>query len=253
MAKSTLKEFLMGMVLVGVVCILVFAAIRAFQSFHNPSPFVDAEKYPVNGIDVSRHNGKIDFRKVADDGFEFVFIKASEGVSHKDSLYRFNMSAAKRAGLKTGAYHFFRFDRDGVAQAINFLEAVGPHHPELGLVIDVESAGNPSDIPAEEVKKKLLSMTEYMQLMGHRVMFYTNRDGYYDYIEENFPDYPLWICRFQENPIKADFTFWQYDHHGKVAGINGDVDLNVFNGSRQDWNRFLAGEPYNPVEHTSKK
>lgn len=236
-----LKDIAVAIVFLGVICLLVFSALWAYREYMTSPPYVDEMKYPVRGIDVSRHNGAIDFFKVAKSGIDFVFIKASEGANHRDSLYSRNSQNARRAGLKTGAYHFFRFDKEGVEQAVNFLTAVGPHHTDLGLVIDVEQAGNPKRISPDLVKKRLVSMVEYMNMLGHRVMIYTNIDGYYDYIADSLPGYPLWICRFQENPINAEWTFWQFDHHGKVDGIEGDVDLNVFCGSRQDWERYLNG------------
>lgn len=233
------KDIAAAVLFVAVVCLLIFSAYWAYTQYMSSPPYVDEVKYPVRGIDISRHNGEVDFHKVKEAGYEFVFIKASEGVSHRDSLFSRNIREARRAGLKTGAYHFFRFDRDGVDQAVNFLSAVGPHHHELGLVIDVEDAGNPKNVDPEDVKKRLASMVEYINLMGHRVMIYTNLDGYYDYIRETLPGFPLWICRFKENPINAEWTFWQYDHHGKVAGVRGDVDLNAFCGTREEWERYL--------------
>lgn len=234
-----LKDIIAAILFVCVAGFFVFSVIWAYREYRTSPPYVDSEKYPVRGIDISRHNGMIDFKKVKDSGMEFVFIKASEGESHRDSLYTRNFEKAREAGLKTGAYHFFRFDTEGVAQALNFLQAVGPRHPDLGLVIDVESAGNPGNVPAEIVQHRLQSMVEYMNLLGLQVMIYTNLDGYYDYIAETLPGYPLWICRFRENPINADWTFWQYDHHGKVDGVKGDVDLNAFNGSREEWQRYF--------------
>lgn len=229
-----------------VLCILGFSAFWASREIQSSPPYVDPEKYPVRGIDISRHNGTIDFGKVAATGIEFVFIKASEGLSHRDSLFSRNYEEARRAGLKTGAYHFFRFDADGAEQGANFLSAVGSRPQDLGLVIDVEKTGNPSDVSIEEVRKKLSAMVDYMNLLGYRVMIYTNHEGYYDYMAEDLPGYPLWICRFQENPINAEWTFWQYDHHGKLDGIKGEVDLDVFCGSKEDWQRFLNGDlwPY---------
>lgn len=236
------KDIAAAVMFLAVIGLLTFAAVWACRQYLNSPPYVDAEKYPVRGIDISRHNGLIDFKRVREDGIDFVFIKASEGAHHHDSLFRRNLEGATKAGLKAGAYHFFRFDTDGVTQALNFLNAVGPLFPELGLVIDVENTGNPGTVSPDEVKKRLTSMVEYMNLLGHRVMIYTNFEGYYDYIDEILPGYPLWICRFKENPINAEWTFWQYDHHGKVAGIEGDVDLNAFCGSRDEWEKFLQGE-----------
>ena len=235
------KDIAAAIVFCGVLCLLIWSALWAYRKFGHPSPQIDLEKYPVRGIDISRHNGNVDFRKVKDSGIDFVFIKASEGITHRDSLFKKNHELAREAGLKTGAYHFFRFDSDGPAQAINFLESVDSLPLELGYVIDVEKDGNPDGIPAATIKDRLLSMVEYMHLMGHRVTIYTNLEGYSSYVAPEFPGITLWICSFRDNPINADWTFWQYDHHGKVEGIAGEVDLNVFCGSREDWQRYLDG------------
>lgn len=240
------KDLVAAASFLGVSLLLVFAAVWAYHTFMTSPPYVDPEKYPVRGIDVSAHNGVIDMQKVADSGVEFVFIKATEGVDFKDRNFRTNFDKARRAGLLTGIYHFFRFDRDGVEQAINLMRSVGSRRPELGLVIDVEKAGNPDSIPTETVKNRLLQMVDYLNLLGHRVMFYSNKDGYYEYLAETFPGAPLWICGFSENPINAEWSFWQFNHRGKVNGVTGDVDLNVFCGNREEWHNFLNGDvwPY---------
>lgn len=127
--------------------LLIFASVWAYRQFISTPPYVDPEKYPVRGIDISSHNGNIDFNKVAASGIEFAFIKATEGGDFKDKNFRANFNRAKSAGLKTGVYHFFRFDRDGVEQAINLLKTVGSRKPELGIVIDVEKTGIPTAYP----------------------------------------------------------------------------------------------------------
>lgn len=224
------------------VCILlVFASTWAYHQFISTPPYVDPVKYPVRGIDVSAHNGIIDMQRVADAGIDFVFIKATEGVDFHDKNFRRNYDNAKKSGLKTGVYHFFRFDRDGVDQAINLMRTVGTRKPELGLVIDVEKNGNPPDIPIDTINRRLTQMVDYLNLLGHRVMFYTNRDGYYDYLAETYPGYPLWICGFSETPINAEWSFWQFNHRGRVDGIKGDVDLNAFCGTREEWESYLNG------------
>lgn len=234
-----LRDILAAAAFLGVVVLLVFSAIRAYRAYISSPPYVDEEWYPVRGIDISRHNGHIEFEKVKEDGIDFVFIKASEGVSHQDSEFLKNFNLAKENGLKTGAYHFFRFDGDGVLQARNFLAAIGDAYLDMDLVVDVEQAGNPKDISKDDIKNRLTTMVEYLNLLGYKVMVYTNLNGYYEYIADTLPGYPLWICSFQSNPINADWNFWQYNHHGSVDGIKGDVDLNAFNGSRIDWQNYL--------------
>lgn len=235
------KDLVAAAAFLSVCFLLVFAAVWAYHTFISTPPYVDPERYPIRGIDVSAHNGTINMERVKETGMDFVFIKASEGKDFKDKRFRENYDKAKKAGLKVGIYHFFRFDRDGVEQALNLLKAVGARKPDLGIVIDVEKTGNPDSIPIDSVNMRLSQMVDYLNLLGHRVMFYTNRDGYYEYIAETFPGSPLWICGFSENPINAEWTFWQFNHRGKVDGIEGDVDMNAFCGSHDEWETFLDG------------
>lgn len=246
------KDILVAGGFVLVCCLLVFAAFWAYHQFITTPPYVDPDRFPVRGIDISAHNGDINFKKVRESGIEFVFIKATEGGDFKDRNFRTNYQKAGEAGIKRGIYHFFRFDKDGVEQAINFLKAVGHRRPEMGLVIDVEKAGNPA-VPSHLINQRLTEMVEYLNLLGYRVMFYTNRSGYYDFLAESFPGYPLWICGFSQNPIYAEWSFWQYDHHGHVPGIKGEVDLDTFCGNRKEWARYLNGDlwPYSGSDNNN--
>lgn len=218
--------------------IMAIAGVTAYQQYISSPPYIDTDRYPVKGIDISSHNGMMNLDAAARDGIRFAFIKASEGVSFRDPNFALNYLKAQHAGLKIGAYHFFRFDCGGIEQANNFLNIVARRHLDLGLVIDIEDHGNVTGIPTDTILDRLDRMVEYLQLKGHRVMFYTNRDGYEKYLMERFPGSPLWICHFSQTPFDADWSFWQYDHHGAVKGIKGDVDLNVFIGSEDDWKAF---------------
>lgn len=184
----------------------------------------------MRGFDISAHNGYANFKAAADAGYQFVFLKASEGTDFRDENFVLNYNKARHAGLKTGAYHFFRFDKDGVEQANNLLRVVGPRPLDLGLAIDVEDTGNAKGVPLDSIRARLQLMVEYLNMRGHRVMLYSNRQGYEKYLLQDFEGMPLWICQFTDNSMNTDWTFWQYDHHGKVPGIRGDVDLNVYAG-----------------------
>lgn len=214
----------------GVLLLLGGAIWWAWHYYVSTPPYVDHERFPVRGFDISAHNGYANFKAAADAGFQFVFIKASEGTDFRDENFVLNYNKARHAGLKTGAYHFFRFDKDGVEQANNLLRVVGPRPLDLGLVIDVEDSGNAKGVPLDSIRTRLQLMVEYLNMRGHRVMFYSNRQGYEKYLLRDFEGMPLWICQFTDNSMNTDWTFWQYDHHGKVPGIRGDVDLNVYAG-----------------------
>lgn len=235
------RDALIGLIFVAVTLLLGGAGYLAWQHFILTPPYIDPVKYPITGIDISSHNGDVDMKKVADDGVSFVFIKASEGIDFRDGRFIENYTKASKAGLKIGAYHFFRFDRDGVDQAVNFLKAIDKRPLDLGVAIDVETHHNADGVDSTLIAKRLLDMTEFLNMEGYKVTFYSNREGYYDYLKEAVPGMDLWICSFSSTPINAEWTFWQYNHRGKVKGISGDVDMNVFCGNQAEWNNYLNG------------
>lgn len=223
---------------------LSWAAVTAWIHFKTTPPYVDRDAYPVMGIDISSHNDIRDLKAAKADGVEFVWIKATEGATFRDKQFAEHHRLAGEAGMMRGAYHFFRFDKDGVEQAVNLMETTGDSHLELGIAIDVESSGNPEGLAHEDITEKLLTMIDYLKLRGYGVTLYCNKSDYYTYLYESFPGSALWICSFSSDPIAADWRFWQYSHSGSVAGIKGKVDLNVFGGSRHEWNAFLSGQQY---------
>lgn len=219
---------------------MIYACWWSWNQFKTTPPYVDEQKYPVRGIDISSHNGDIDFMKVKNSGYEFVFIKSTEGATFKDKNFEVNYQKALQSGIEIGAYHFFRYDVDGIEQAKNLCNSVDGKQLSMGVVIDVENYGNPEGVDRLLIRERLSAMADYLLLKGYRILFYSNKEGYYDHLNEAFNGYPLWICSFSEYPINAEWLFWQYNHKGKVSGIDGDVDLNAFNGSREDWQKWVS-------------
>ncbi len=203
---------------------------------------VSRDLYPVKGIDISAHNGAgIDFDAVAADTVDFVYIKASEGESFRDSLFYANYTGVCKAGLMVGAYHYFRFDREGWRQGRNLLDAVRNLRFDLPLAIDVEEWGNASTYDTDYVARQLRDMIEYLGEYGRKVIIYTNRDGYNRFIRFRFQDVPVWISSFTPKPLDAPWVLWQHSHRGNVQGIHGITDINTFNGSRSEWIEWLRG------------
>ena len=200
---------------------------------------IDSQQYPVAGIDVSAHNGNIDFNKVSKSGIDFVFIKATEGGSFKDQRFHSNYNNARKAGLKVGAYHFFKFNTDGDLQALNIIHCLRGKSLDLPLVIDIEEYSNDKDTPTEDVISQLSALIYTLQVYNLPIMLYSNKKGYSRFIKGRFDKYPLWICSFTDPPIDGKWLFWQYSHKGSVKGISGDTDLNTFNGSYTDWELWI--------------
>ena len=223
--------------------LLAAGLLYVSRRLHRPHIEISPVEYPISGIDVSSHNGRINFRRVAADGVDFVYIKASEGVDFRDSRFSANCDSAGKAGLKVGAYHFFRMNGDGRLQSANFLASISGKNLDMPLVIDVEDWGNESAESIETVKRNLADMIACLEAAGRRVVIYTNKDGFDSYIKEGFSHYDLWLCTFR-HPSKVrnfDWKILQYSHWGEVDGINGEVDLNVFNGTCEQWEAWLQG------------
>ena len=195
---------------------------------------VNTDKYPVFGVDVSNYQGDIDWQKLEEQGVRFAFVKATEGSGHTDESIRRNMERAAETGIEISAYHFFSFDSAGETQADNFIAAVDRDEITLPPVVDIEYYGDkrrnkPTKSETEAILRPLLERLE--EYYGEKPMIYTTLPVYYRYVKEKFSDYPLWIRSVNFEPDLVDWTFWQYDDHGKLDGYYGDeqyIDFNVY-------------------------
>ena len=140
-----MRRYLFGLILIVIGCAVLGGGYMYFMSF---SP--DRDAYPVRGIDVSNHQGSIDWRRVAADDVSFAIIKATEGGDWVDKSFARNIAAAKEAGLAVGAYHFFTFCRPGAEQAKNFIAMVPGDMALLPPVVDIEFVGNCPERPSSE-------------------------------------------------------------------------------------------------------
>ena len=113
-------------------------------------------QYPIRGIDVSHHQGKIDWNKIKEEKFYFVYIKATEGGTYKDPEFARNWNEVSKVGLLKGAYHFFTFCKPGIEQARNFIDTVPVDPDSLPPVIDFEFIGNCKERPAKALVLKEL-------------------------------------------------------------------------------------------------
>lgn len=205
---------------------------------------IDKQQYPITGIDVSRHSGMIDWDKISKQNISFVFIKATEGEDYQDPNYTMNVAGAHKSNLKVGEYHFFRFNKPGDTQAINFLTHTKNIKGKLTPVLDIEEWGNMPVTKSEATIRKEIAgfLTVVEAATGLKMIIYTNINTYNKYIKGQFLENPIWICSFNRYrilPDKRKWLFWQHAHNGKLDGIKGFVDLNTFNGDTADWRKYL--------------
>ncbi len=182
------------------------------------------------GLDVSNHQGPIDWPAVAadPDGLAFAYIKSSEGADWVDASFATNWAGAEEAGVRRGAYHFFTLCTPGREQAVNFLRTAPPDASALPPAIDLELAGNCSARPdAAAVDAELDAfLTEVEAAWGRDVLLYVGEDW-----EDRYPvlersERPRWLVSHVGRPAR-DWTVWQFHWMGQVDGIEGRVEVNV--------------------------
>lgn len=213
-------------------------------NFGNVSP----KSYAVHGVDVSRWQGEIDWGKLRTQGANFAYIKATDGGDHVDPMFKTNWRRAEEAGLKRGAYHFFYWCRTAGEQADWFIRNV-PRDPDaLPPVIDVEWNHDSSCRQRVSRKRVLEKMQVFMDKLeryyGQRPIIYTAPDFYKDNLRGEFLDYPFWLRSVAQHPSKVysgrKWLFWQYSGSGLSHGVEGKIDLNVFNGSEDQWHNWIG-------------
>lgn len=245
--KLTKRALIISAILIilSVVCAVTYVyGFDYYKKYYAcPQLAVDTAQYPVMGIDVSAHQGKIDWKIVAQSNVSFAFMKATEGADFVDKKLQNNMEEAKKQNVIVGAYHFFRFNKDGKVQARNYIKNVKLSDNDLPPVVDFEASyGNRlRNYDKKYVQNQLLKcLRELKKHYGCNPIIYTNVETYNKYISGNFDEYPLWICKLCNEPTK-DFKwkFWQYTHKGSVAGIKGYVDMNLYNGSYSEFVNFI--------------
>ena len=195
-------------------------------------PFLPT-KFNLRGIDISHHNGLIDWDAVKKDENNpaFCFLKATEGTDLIDDTFMGNWRSLESSGIKRGAYHFFNTNSDPQLQALNFILQVKLKTGDFVPVLDWENFGKKS---AKEITRanahKWLEVIE--KHYGVKPMIYTNQYIYKHFMQDDFKEYPIWLSHYHtEKPEGLDYRriyIWQYSMKGKMNGIASNVDLNVF-------------------------
>ena len=205
--------------------------------------------YPVSGIDVSKYQGNVDWNSVAGAGVKFAWIKASEGGDRVDPMFQANWAASRAAGVPRGAYHFMYWCRDPLEQIRWFEQNVPVEADALPPVLDLEATPDSKTCRrhlerAQTLADVKVAVEEMERYFGRRPVIYTSVDFYQAILSGEFPDYPMWVRSTKYHPSvrygSRKWVFWQYQADGRIPGIDGNVDRNVFHGSEDEWNAFLA-------------
>jgi lysozyme len=206
--------------------------------------YPDPARFPVWGIDVSHHQGHIDWPAVAGEPhLAFAYVKATEGGDWTDPRFQENWREARRAGLRVGAYHFFTFCRPPLDQARHFLSVLPRDAGMLAPAVDLEFGGNCRRTPERHsLQRDLAAWLQAVEAAtGSRPVIYVTREAYDAFLDGSEVAHPIWIRDIWAEPrlLKdTPWAFWQFANRGRVRGIDTFVDLNVFAGSREAFGQF---------------
>lgn len=192
---------------------------------------VDGTRY--QGIDISHHQGRIDWSRVARDTcLQFVYVKATEGATHVDRFYERNFYQAKAKGLRVGSYHYLTSRSSVRLQARHFIRHCDVADQDLLPMVDVEGDGV-KGWTAAQVRD---SLWVYVELIRHHYgrypVIYSYAQFYNETLAPNFNRFYLFIAKYSpEQPVvkgAAKHNIWQITDRGRIDGIKGNVDLDVF-------------------------
>lgn len=204
-------------------CIAVYLELSGYV-YHND---ILASNYKIQGIDISHHQEKINWKQV-DKKYKFVIMKATEGKDFQDTDFFYNWTNARINGFTVGAYHFFSMLSSGSDQADFYISKVPYSEKTLPPVIDLEI---PTRHPKEKVLKEMNDMiTKLEKHYKKRVIIYVTYHTYNAYIKGEFPNNKLWIrdIKFIPNLAENDrWVIWQVSNRGRVKGVPPPTDKNV--------------------------
>lgn len=200
--------------------------------------------YEIHGVDLSYFQEEVNWaaiKSAKDNGVKigFVYIKATEGITRQDKKFAYNWQMAKTARIPRGAYHYFISSRSGKDQAANFIRTVHLSPGDLPPVLDIERIRHTSHAEMRAEVKDWLDMVE--DAYGVKPVIYTFTSFYNDYLGRDFDRYPLWIAHYQNLDlprISRSWQLWQYSEEGKIKGLRGHFDFNVFNGDSTDFDNM---------------
>lgn len=200
--------------------------------------------YSVYGIDVSRHQGNIDWEQLkrenpADAPISFAYIKATEGSDFADINFSKNFEEAKKEGFIRGAYHYFGTQSTGLAQADMYIKTVKLQKGDLPPMVDVEEKPKNRELFIQELKIFIAKIEEHY---GVKPIIYSYKKYKQRYLSDKYFDkYPSWIAHYYVPQLdeETEWLMWQCSDIGVLPGITTNVDINIFNGNIEQLKSML--------------
>ena len=255
--RSFLHRYPRWAVALGAVAMIVLYIWCFYYFFVSPTGFRwralygDAkypEGYEIHGIDISHYQADIDWGQLSNAMIKgcpvrFIIMKSTEGVGKLDEAFYENYQSAGDYGFIRGAYHFWSTKSSAREQAYYFLDKVHLNEGDLPPVLDVEH--KPKDQSLEDFQRDVLTWLHIVEDKYHvKPIIYTYYKFKQSYLSAPvFDDYPYWIAHYYVDKIeyKGPWKFWQHTDAGRLPGIKGYVDFNIYNGSFYDLKRLTIG------------
>lgn len=213
------------------IVLITLAAVVANAAAASHASGSQSWQRPTYGIDVSHHQGHIAWAKLPRQGVDFAYIKATEGGDHVDRRFAINWQAARAAGIRRGAYHFFTLCRSGRAQAAHFIRHVPFDPAALPPAVDLEFPGNCDHRPSRANFHRELS--DFLRIVeahyGKPAVLYLTRVFDRRYRVSATLDRPLWLRSLHYEPRfgARPWAIWQVSNVRRLDGVHGHVDWNV--------------------------
>ena len=193
------------------------------------------------GIDVSYHQGKINWEKVAADGYEFVFIRVAyrgygqAGTLKEDKLFAEYYQGARDAGLDVGVYIFSQAinEKEALEEADFVIGCLGDRTLQLPVVYDPESilddVARTDSVTGEQFTANTMTFCKRIEEAGFKPMVYSNMLWEaFQFEMAKTSIYPYWYADYEAQPqTPYGFEFWQYSNTGRVSGIGTQTDLDI--------------------------
>jgi GH25 family lysozyme M1 (1,4-beta-N-acetylmuramidase)/uncharacterized protein YraI len=211
----------------------------------------------VPGIDVSRYQGAVNWRAVADAGFKFAVVRATLWDVKLDETFEANWNGARANGLLVSAYNVIKPDVPAALQIDSFAQALIGHKWDLPPVLDIERDDKQSPQQITQCVREALRLSE--QRFGRKPIVYTAKWFWNKFVlpSGEWAQYDLWVASYGAAEIVLPdawptWKIWQYTGTGHAPGIAGEVDLNWFNGLYDDLLRYCQAEAPQPIGQRAK-
>lgn len=182
------------------------------------------------GIDISHHQGNIDFNTLKGN-IDFAMVRTSYGAFYEDRNYKQNISGLESIGVPYGLYHFsYATDVAGAKkEAEGFINLIKNYKPLYPVVIDIESSDRTADVRGDTLVDIASTFCKMVEDAGYYAMIYANLDYLNNKLNSSeLNKYDKWLAQWSSKPTyNKEFGIWQYSSKGSVPGISGNVDLNI--------------------------